>query len=61
MLEGTLLGLVYVLAACAGILGLYVVAFLIIFLIKKCNQSNINVQNIHHDTINDSLIVRIND
>ena len=58
MLEGTLLGLVYVVAVCAGIFGLYIIAFIILYIIKKCKQNN-NVQRIEHDTINDSLIVRI--
>jgi phage shock protein PspC (stress-responsive transcriptional regulator) len=62
MLEGTLLGLMYVLAVCGGILGLYVVAFLIMCLIQMYRKMKNNKhQHIEHDTINDSLIVRIND
>jgi hypothetical protein len=61
MLEGTLLGLVYLLAGCAGILGLYLITFLILCLIKKYNQRNHRVQYMQHNTLNDNLIVRIND
>ena len=61
MLEGTLLGLVYLLAVCVAILGLYVITFFVIYLIKKYQQLTNTQQNIQHNTINDSLLIRIND
>ena len=65
MLEGTLLGLMYVLVVCAGILGLYVLAFLIMYLIKLYRQyinARQQVQQYNlQDTMKDSLIIKIND
>jgi hypothetical protein len=64
MLEGTLLGLMYILIFSAAILGLYVLVLSIIWLYKKCKCSNNLQENLgqrpddshHQDTLNDSLL-----